>query len=71
MKSTKEYTTWESLPDIMTALHIAQFLGISRRRVYELFRLDVNQGGIPAFKIGASKRVNKDDFKAWVNTLEG
>jgi len=34
MKTTKEYSTWESLPDTLTAMHISQFLGISRRRVY-------------------------------------
>lgn len=67
MKQTKQYTTWESLPDTLTAQHIAQFLGISRRRVYELFQIHPNFGGIPNFEIGASKRVEKTDFKNWIN----
>lgn len=74
MKNTKEikkYTTWESLPDTLTAEHISQFLGISRRRVYELFQIPLKQGGIPAFTIGASKRVEKADFKMWIRNLKG
>jgi excisionase family DNA binding protein len=66
MANTEKYTTWESLPDTLTAQHISQFLGISRRRVYELFQAHVEQGGIPNFEIGASKRVEKSDFKNWI-----
>lgn len=62
----KKYSTWDELPDTLTALHISQFLGISRRRVYELFQLHVNYGGIPNFEIGISKRVEKKDFKEWI-----
>ncbi|WP_164670235.1 helix-turn-helix domain-containing protein [Virgibacillus doumboii] len=69
MKSTKKqkYTTWESLPETLTALDISQFLRISRRRVYELFQIHVDNGGIPNFEIGASKRVDKNDFKNWIS----
>lgn len=66
MHHTKQYTTWESLPDTLTAQHISQFLGISRRRVYELFQIHPNFGGIPNFEIDASKRVEKTDFKNWI-----
>jgi predicted DNA-binding transcriptional regulator AlpA len=66
MKNEKKYTTWESLPDALTALHISQYLGISRRRVYELFQTHIQYGGIPNFEIGASKRVDKSDFKVWI-----
>ena len=66
MKNTKKHTTWESLPDTLTAQHISEFLGISRRRVYELFKMDVKDGGIQNFKIGATKRVDKADFKQWI-----
>lgn len=71
MEQAKKYTTWESLPDTLTALHIAQFLGISRRRVYELFQTDLEHGGIPNFSIGTSKRVEKSDFKQWIMQLKG
>lgn len=71
MKKTKEYTTWESLPDILTAKHISEFLDISRRRVYELFKVDVEHGGIPCFNIGTStKRVDKVDFEQFVLRLK-
>lgn len=62
--------TLESMPDILTARDIAEYLHISRRRVYELFQLHPSQGGITNFDIGNSKRVDKDDFIAWVKALK-
>lgn len=70
MENKKKFTTWESLPDTLTALHISQYLGISRRRVYELFQIHIEHGGIPNFEIGASKRVDKADFKQWIEQLK-
>ena len=66
MEETKEFTTWESLPDTITAQHIAAYLRISRRRVYELLQKHLDHGGIPHFKIGTSIRVDKSDFKEWI-----
>ncbi|TGE37083.1 DNA-binding protein [Desulfosporosinus fructosivorans] len=57
----------DDLPEILTAQHIATYLGISRRRVYELFQTFSSAGGIPNFDIGASKRVEKKDFFAWID----
>ena len=59
------------LPEILTAQHIATYLGISRRRVYELFQLKPNYGGIPSFDIGGSKRVEKKDFIKWIEARKG
>ncbi|MDQ0254137.1 excisionase family DNA binding protein [Evansella vedderi] len=70
MKETKKHTTWESLPDTLTAQQICEFLGISRKTVYELFKVPVEQGGIPNFEIGNSIRVEKTDFKIWINQLK-
>ena len=56
----------DDMPDILTAQNIADYLGISRRRVYELFRMPVETGGIPNFDIGFSKRVEKKDFIRWI-----
>ena len=58
--------TLNSLPEVLTAKNIADYLGISRRRVYELFKQNPTYGGIPNFEIGNSKRVQKEDFVAWV-----
>ncbi|KGX90043.1 MULTISPECIES: helix-turn-helix domain-containing protein [Pontibacillus] len=66
MNRTEEFTTWESLPETLQAKHIAAYLGISRRRVYELFQIHVEHGGIPNFEIGISKRVEKADLKQWI-----
>lgn len=70
MENSKKYTTWESLPDTLTAHQIAEFLGISRRRVYELLQLHEDRGGIPNFSIGTSKRVEKSDFQQWIMKLK-
>jgi excisionase family DNA binding protein len=67
MTTKNQYMTWESLPDTLTATHISQFLGISRRRIYELFQIQEDQGGIPNYEIGASKRVDKSDFEKWIS----
>lgn len=56
----------DQLPDILTAQNIADYLTISRRRVYELFKLHPEHGGIPNFDIGFSKRVDKQDFINWI-----
>ncbi len=64
----KQVVTLDSLPDVLTAKHIADFLTISRRRVYELFQLKPQAGGIPNFEIGLSKRVDKRDFLNWIET---
>lgn len=66
MKS--KYASINDLPDILTAQHIASFLQISRRRVYELFQLRSDNGGIINFDIGFSKRVDKKDFIFWMES---
>lgn len=57
----------ENMNEILTAQNIADYLGISRRRVYELFQLKPEHGGIPNFDIGLSKRVRKEDFLRWID----
>lgn len=59
-------TELDLMPDILTANDIAGYLHLSRRRVYELFQLNVKAGGIPNFDIGYSKRVRKKDFIIWI-----
>lgn len=63
----KRVLTLEALPEIITAQHIADYVCISRRRVYELFQINPEFGGIPNFEIGASKRVQKADFVNWID----
>ncbi|NEU29179.1 helix-turn-helix domain-containing protein [bacterium LRH843] len=54
------------LPNILTAQHIADYLGISRRRVYELLQMSEEAGGIKCIQIGMSKRVDKKDLFRWI-----
>ncbi|RPF57035.1 helix-turn-helix domain-containing protein [Aquisalibacillus elongatus] len=56
------------LPEILTAQDIADYLVISRRRVYELFQISVEKGGIRNFDIGNTKRVKKEDLLQWIET---
>lgn len=57
----------DEMPEILTAQNIADYLGISRKRVYELFQIKPEHGGIPNFDIGYSRRVRKKDFVAWID----
>ena len=61
----------KNLPQILTAQHIANYLGISRRRVYELLQMSEEAGGIKCFQIGISKRVDKDDFLSGLKKRKG
>lgn len=60
--------TMDALPEILTANHIAKYLGMSRRVIYDLFKTRPEAGGIPSFNIGYSKRVRKSDFIHWIDT---
>ncbi|MGG4344892.1 helix-turn-helix domain-containing protein [Paenibacillus lautus] len=56
----------DMLTDILTAEHISKYLGVSRATIYELFKVNVEYGGIPNFKIGNSRRVDKKDLIRWI-----
>ena len=59
------------LPEILTAQHISDYLGISRGKIYTLFQINPASGGIPNFAIGTSKRVEKKDFVEWIKARKG
>ena len=54
--------------EFLTADDISKLLRVDRRRVYELFQLKVEYGGIKCMQIGRTKRVLRKDFEKW---LEG
>lgn len=58
--------TVENYPLILKADHVAEILGISKRRAYEL--MDLTE--FPLIKIGSSKRVQRDKFFKWIETKE-
>ncbi|MFS1514592.1 DNA-binding protein [Chengkuizengella sp. SCS-71B] len=65
--NNKKTISLEELPDILTAQDIADYLKISRRRVYEYFQIHPDHGGILNFEAGeASKRAEKDDLIDWI-----
>lgn len=53
--------------EFLTADDISKLLRIDKRRVYELFKLKVEYGGIKCVSIGRSIRVLKTDFENWLN----
>lgn len=61
----------DMLPDILTAGHISKYLGVSRATIYELFKVNVEYGGIPNFKIGNSRRADKKDLIRWIEDRKG
>lgn len=60
----------EELPDVLTAKTLAPFLGLSKRRIYELMDTSIEAGGIPCMRIGRSKRVLKSDLLVWLDTIK-
>jgi len=66
-KTSSRKPTMAELPEILTAQNIADYLSITRKTVYELFKRNPDHGGLPCFNIGTSKRVDKDDFCKWLD----
>lgn len=62
---TKNY---ETLPDLLTAQNVANYISISQRRVYELFQLPVERGGILCITIGTTKHVDKRELIKWLES---
>jgi excisionase family DNA binding protein len=56
----------DTLPEILTAEHMAKYLGLSRRVIYDLMKTKPEAGGIPSFNIGYSVRAEKSDFILWI-----
>lgn len=69
-KKLSKGVTLNELPEILSAQNIADYLSISRARVYELFQIKNSSGGIPNFSIGATRRVVKIDFIKWIEKLK-
>lgn len=56
-----------SLPNILTAQDIADYLQIGRKKVYELMQITPDSGGIKTFNVGRSRRVERSDFEKWLS----
>ncbi|MNW52405.1 Helix-turn-helix domain protein [compost metagenome] len=61
---------WDDLPDSLTAQDIADFFGLTRRTVYDIFDLSPSHGGIPNYSIGTSRRADKEDVRTWKDNLK-
>lgn len=64
----KKIVRLEELPDILTPQQAADYLGIARRRVYELCQLNPTKGGMPSFTVGASRKIKKSNLIDWIET---
>ncbi len=50
--------------DILTIREVADYLKIAERTVYRLAK----EGRIPAFKVGGSWRLRRDDLDQWIRS---
>ncbi|MHA0858224.1 helix-turn-helix domain-containing protein [Paenibacillus sp. CMAA1364] len=55
----------DQLPDILTPQHVADYVGISRQRIYEFCQCKE----IKSFTIGASRKIHKADMLIWLNRI--
>jgi hypothetical protein len=55
----------EELPDVCTPQICADFLGVSRNRIYEYCQLSPEVNGIPSYTIGGSRKIDKADLLLW------
>ncbi len=51
---------------VMTVKEIAEYMGVHPMTIYKY----VQEGKIPAFKIGASWRIRRDSIKKWMEESE-
>lgn len=52
----------KDLPILLTAEHVAEILGVSKRVAYDI----MDETGFPLIKIRRSKKVNREDFFNWL-----
>lgn len=52
----------DDYPLVLTAKHVAEILGISKRKAYEV----MEERGFPLVRIGRAKRVGRDAFFEWL-----
>jgi excisionase family DNA binding protein len=52
------------MEQLLDAREVAALLGLSRQQIYILSE----QGILPSYKIGASRRFAPEDIKAWLET---
>ena len=56
-----------SLPDVLTARHISDYLHVTTRQVYIWMATAPEHGGLRSFSIGRVTRAYKTDFISWIN----
>lgn len=52
-----------TLPELLTAKQIREYLGCSNQKVYNLLK----RKDFPSFRIGHSYKIRKDEFIEWIN----
>ncbi len=62
----KGFKSKTDYPDIMTINQVAEYFQISEMTTYKL----VQDGSIPAFKIGRHWRVKRDDLDGFIERLK-
>ncbi|WP_068779629.1 helix-turn-helix domain-containing protein [Paenibacillus sp. GM2] len=60
----------EDLPDLLTPQQVADYIGISRKRVYEFCQLKESAGGLVSFLIGKSRKIEKQEMVRWLDSMK-
>lgn len=60
--SAQQVSSQPGYPTVLRAKEVAEILGVSERRAYEIMDLK----GFPLIRIGRSKRVNQQSFFKWL-----
>lgn len=55
----------DDLPDVCTPQIAADYLGISRGRIYEYCQLSPEANGIPSYTVGGSRKIDREDLLNW------
>ena len=66
MKESK-YKSYEDLPLFLNANMVAELLGVSISKCYDL----MNETDFPALRMGSRVVVSKDKFRQWVEQRSG
>lgn len=60
----------QELPEMLTVQQTAEYLGVSRNTLYSLCQQNKENGGLPSFKTGNTRRIRKSALIDWIAVHE-
>jgi excisionase family DNA binding protein len=65
-----EKLTLDELPEMLTVQQTADYIRLSKNSIYTLCQKKKEQGGMPSFKSGNTRRIRKSALIEWINDQE-